>query len=195
PQAGSKRPIRCSRAWRFPDAEFETTFAAGLEHAVAARPAGARALVRIEVRGRAVAPRTGGLKARTSWAMPMKNSGRTVRPGKQGLYDPWYEHDACGVGFVVDMKGRKSHRILAQAIEVLRNLDHRGACGCEANTGDGAGVLLQMPHGFFKEIARKARLPALEPGAYGTGLVFLPRSPAKRRRLEEHFEHIVQSEG
>ena len=89
-----------------------------------------------------------------------------VRPGKQGLYDPWYEHDACGVGFVVDMKGRKSHRILAQAIEVLRNLDHRGACGCEANTGDGAGVLLQMPHGFFREVARKARLPALEPGAY-----------------------------
>jgi len=122
-------------------------------------------------------------------------SGRAVRPGKQGLYDPWYEHDACGVGFVVDVKGRKSHRILEQAIEVLRNLDHRGACGCEANTGDGAGVLLQMPHAFFREVTRKARLPALEPGAYGTGLVFLPRSPTKRRRLEEHFEHIVQSEG
>jgi glutamate synthase domain-containing protein 2/glutamate synthase domain-containing protein 1/glutamate synthase domain-containing protein 3 len=118
-----------------------------------------------------------------------------ARPGKQGLYDPWYEHDACGVGFVVDVKGRKSHRILEQAIEVLRNLDHRGACGCEANTGDGAGVLLQMPHGFFKEVARKARLPLPEPGEYGTGLVFLPRSPTKRRRLEEHFEHIVQSEG
>ncbi len=119
----------------------------------------------------------------------------TGRPGKQGLYDPWYEHDACGVGFVVDMKGRKSHRILEQGIEVLRNLDHRGACGCEANTGDGAGVLLQMPHAFHREIARKARLPLPEPGAYGSGLVFLPRSPTKRRRLEEHFEHIVQSEG
>jgi glutamate synthase domain-containing protein 2/glutamate synthase domain-containing protein 1/glutamate synthase domain-containing protein 3 len=116
-------------------------------------------------------------------------------PGKQGLYDPWYEHDACGVGFVVDVKGRKSHRILEQAIEVLRNLDHRGACGCEANTGDGAGVLLQMPHAFLKEVARKARLPLPAPGEYGTGLVFLPRSPTKRRRLEEHFEHIVQSEG
>ncbi|MGH8148485.1 MAG: glutamate synthase central domain-containing protein, partial [Steroidobacteraceae bacterium] len=120
---------------------------------------------------------------------------RPQGPGKQGLYDPWYEHDACGVGFVVDMKGRKSHRILEQAIEVLRNLDHRGACGCEANTGDGAGVLLQMPHAFFKEVARKARLPLPGPGEYGTGLVFLPRSPTKRRRLEEHFEHIVQSEG
>jgi glutamate synthase domain-containing protein 2/glutamate synthase domain-containing protein 1/glutamate synthase domain-containing protein 3 len=119
----------------------------------------------------------------------------TRRPGKQGLYDPWYEHDACGVGFVVDVKGRKSHRILEQAIEVLRNLDHRGACGCEANTGDGAGVLLQMPHAFLKEIARKTRLALPEPGAYGSGLVFLPRSPTRRRRLEEHFEHIVQSEG
>ena len=57
-------------------------------------------------------------------------------PGKQGLYDPWYEHDACGVGFVVDIKGRKSHRILEQGIELLRNLEHRGACGCETNTGD-----------------------------------------------------------
>jgi len=62
------------------------------------------------------------------------------RPAKQGLYDPWFEHDACGVGFVVDMKGRKSHKILADALQVLRNLDHRGASGAEVNTGDGAGV-------------------------------------------------------
>ncbi|MGH8325268.1 MAG: glutamate synthase central domain-containing protein, partial [Steroidobacteraceae bacterium] len=120
---------------------------------------------------------------------------RTGPPDKQGLYDPWYEHDACGVGFVVDIKGRKSHRILEQAIEMLHNLDHRGASGSEASTGDGAGVLLQMPHAFLKEVTRKARLPLPEPGEYGTGLVFLPRSPTKRRRLEEHFEHIVQSEG
>jgi glutamate synthase (ferredoxin) len=117
------------------------------------------------------------------------------RPGKQGLYDPWFEHDACGVGFVVDIKGRKSAQILQQAITVLRNLDHRGACGCEANTGDGAGVLLQMPHAFLREITRKARLPLPSPGEYGSGLVFLPRSPTKRRRLEEIFEQIVQSEG
>ena len=70
-------------------------------------------------------------------------------PPKQGLYDPRFEHEACGVGFVVDIKGRKSHRIVQQAIEVLRNLDHRGACGCEVNTGDGAGVLVQMPHRFL----------------------------------------------
>ena len=74
-----------------------------------------------------------------------EHSTRIAAPPKQGLYDPKYEHDACGVGFVVDIKGRKSHRIVEQAIEILRNLDHRGACGCEANTGDGAGVLVQMP--------------------------------------------------
>ncbi|HWG29972.1 MAG TPA: glutamate synthase large subunit [Steroidobacteraceae bacterium] len=117
------------------------------------------------------------------------------QPGKQGLYDPWYEHEACGVGFVVDMKGRKSHRILQQAIQVLRNLDHRGACGCEANTGDGAGVLLQMPHAFFQQVAKKDRLSLPGPGEYASGLVFLPRNPTKRRRLVEVFEHIIQSEG
>jgi len=118
-------------------------------------------------------------------------------PGKQGLYDPWFEHEACGVGFVVDVKGRKSHRILEQAIQVLRNLDHRGACGCEANTGDGAGVLLQMPHAFFQAVEpdSRLRLPLPEPGQYGVGVVFLPRNPTKRRRLEEHFEDIIQSEG
>jgi glutamate synthase (ferredoxin) len=116
-------------------------------------------------------------------------------PPKQGLYDPQFEHDACGVGFVVDIKGRKSHRILEQAIEVLRNLDHRGACGCEVNTGDGAGVLLQMPHKFLLEACRKARIALPEPGQYGCGLVFLPRDPTKRRKLEMQLGHIVQSAG
>ena len=124
--------------------------------------------------------------------IPRRSPGE---PGKQGLYDPWYEHEACGVGFVVDVKGRKSHRILQQAIQVLRNLDHRGACGCEANTGDGAGVLLQMPHAFFQQVARKDRLTLPGPGEYASGLVFLPRNPTRRRRLVEVFEHIIQSEG
>jgi len=67
-------------------------------------------------------------------------------PPAQGLYYPAHEHDACGVGFVVDIKGRKSHAIVSQALTVLKNLLHRGACGCEVNTGDGAGILIQMPH-------------------------------------------------
>ncbi len=119
----------------------------------------------------------------------------TGLPKKQGLYDPWYEHDACGVGFVVDIKGRKSNSILKQAIQLLKNLDHRGAAGSEANTGDGAGVLLQIPHRFLKEACKKAKIDLPGPGEYGCGLVFLPRDRIKRRRLEERFEKIIQSEG
>ncbi|MBI4561779.1 MAG: hypothetical protein HY724_07010, partial [Candidatus Rokubacteria bacterium] len=70
-------------------------------------------------------------------------------PPRQGLYDPGFEHESCGVGFVVDIKGRKSHRIVQQSLTVLKNLLHRGACGSEPNTGDGAGILIQMPHAFL----------------------------------------------
>ncbi|MDE2219815.1 MAG: glutamate synthase subunit alpha, partial [Gammaproteobacteria bacterium] len=120
---------------------------------------------------------------------------RHKAPPKAGLYDPQFEHEACGVGFVADIKGRKSHRIVQQAIEILRNLDHRGACGCENNTGDGAGVLVQMPHRFLLEAAKKARVALPEAGQYACGLLFLPRNPTKRRKLEEQFGHIVQSAG
>jgi glutamate synthase (ferredoxin) len=118
-----------------------------------------------------------------------------TRPGKQGLYDPQFEHDACGVGFVVDIKGRKSNTILRQAIQVLKNLDHRGACGCEVNTGDGAGVLMQMPHAFLKDAAKKAHITLPEAGQYACGLIFMPRNPTQRRRIEEVFARVVQSEG
>jgi glutamate synthase (ferredoxin) len=124
-----------------------------------------------------------------------QNSGRLGLPPKQGLYDPANEHDACGVGFVVDIKGRKSHRILQQAIQVLCNLDHRGASGCEVNTGDGAGVLLQIPHRFLQSVAQRDGITLPGPGEYGSGLIFLPRNASKRRKLEERFEQIVQSEG
>jgi glutamate synthase domain-containing protein 2/glutamate synthase domain-containing protein 1/glutamate synthase domain-containing protein 3 len=129
-----------------------------------------------------------------------KRSRRTRQPlqglpPKQGLYDPAFEHDACGVGFIVDIKGRKSHKILQQGIEILRNLDHRGACGSEVNTGDGAGVLMQMPHKFLAEAAKKARIDLPAAGLYGCGLVFLPRNGTLRRGVEERFEQLVQSEG
>jgi glutamate synthase (NADPH/NADH) large chain len=117
------------------------------------------------------------------------------RPAKQGLYDPWFEHDACGVGFVVDMKGRATHQILRQAIQVLENLDHRGAAGSEPNTGDGAGVLLQIPHTFLVDAAKKARISLPAAGQYGTGLVFMPKNATQRRKLEAKFAQIVQSEG
>jgi len=93
--------------------------------------------------------------------------GPNGRPLKQGLYDPQFEHDSCGVGFVVHIKGKKSHKIVRDALTVLLNLNHRGACGCEANTGDGAGILLQIPHGFFKEVARKDKIKLPPLGDYG----------------------------
>ena len=77
----------------------------------------------------------------------------TNHPVKQGLYDPQFEHDACGIGFIAQMKGAKSHEIVAQALTILVNLDHRGACGCETNTGDGAGILMQVPHKFMQQVA------------------------------------------
>ena len=126
---------------------------------------------------------------------PRAPAVRSERPGKQGLYDPQFEHDACGVGFIVDIKGRKSHQILRQGIQILENLDHRGAAGAEANTGDGAGVLMQMPHAFLKDAAKLARFKLPDSGQYGSGMVFLPRVPAARRKLEERFARIVQAEG
>ena len=74
----------------------------------------------------------------------------TAAPDAHGLYDPRYEHDSCGVGFVVNIKGQKSHTIVQQALQVVINLLHRGACGCEVNSGDGAGILLQLPDRFFR---------------------------------------------
>src|ERR1043165_309805 len=95
-------------------------------------------------------------------------------PPKQGLYDPQFEHDACGVGFVVNVKGKKSHEIIKQALTILLNLDHRGACGCEVNTGDGAGILMQMPHAFLKKVTAASGIQLPDEGQYGAGIVYLP---------------------
>src|SRR5262245_31372297 len=110
----------------------------------------------------------------------------------QGLYDPQHEHDACGVGFVVDIKGRKSHAIIRQALQVLKNLQHRGACGCEVNTGDGAGILIQTPDVFLRKVAPTPLPPV---GQYGVGLVFLPQAAEDRAAVEEIFARIVAEEG
>jgi glutamate synthase domain-containing protein 1 len=120
---------------------------------------------------------------------------RTRPPGKQGLYDPQFEHESCGVGFVVNVKGRKSHAIVQQALQVLLNLNHRGACGCEANTGDGAGILIQPPHEFLKLAAREARFVLPAAGEYGVGMVFLPHDAAQRAECEKLFADIAAEEG
>jgi glutamate synthase domain-containing protein 2/glutamate synthase domain-containing protein 1/glutamate synthase domain-containing protein 3 len=116
-------------------------------------------------------------------------------PPRQGLYDPQFEHEACGVGFVVNIKGHKSHAIIQQSLQVLLNLDHRGACGCEANTGDGAGILLQTPHAFFREVTRGAGFSLPSPEEYGVGMVFLPHDPAQRAECEKVFADIARDEG
>ncbi|MEK7782406.1 MAG: glutamate synthase subunit alpha, partial [Candidatus Binatota bacterium] len=116
-------------------------------------------------------------------------------PTKQGLYDPRFEHDACGVGFVVNIKGKKSYQIVEQALTILENLDHRGACGCEENTGDGAGILLQVPHAFFQHACDGLGFHLPEPGEYGVGMIFLPDDRKLRRRCEKTLEEIIASEG
>src|SRR6266700_3812676 len=116
-------------------------------------------------------------------------------PEAQGLYSPGHEHDACGVGFVVDIKGRRSHAIVAQALEVLKNLLHRGACGCEVNTGDGAGILIQIPHAFLSRECARLGITLPAPKRYGAGLVFLPRDAAQAARCRELLATIVAEEG
>src|SRR5215475_3471922 len=116
-------------------------------------------------------------------------------PPAEGLYDPRHEHDACGVGFVVDLRGRKSHTIVAQALGVLKNLLHRGACGCEPNTGDGAGILVQMPDRFLRRECARLGLALPPPGEYGVGLVFLPREPLQADKVRALLHSIVEEEG
>jgi glutamate synthase (NADPH/NADH) large chain len=120
----------------------------------------------------------------------------TSLPPKQGLYDPAYEHDSCGVGFVAHIKGQRSHQILIDAEEVLRNMDHRGACGCEPNTGDGAGILTALPHEFLQRVVKEdlgAALPA--PGQFAAGIVFLPMDEAERTKCKEVVNQIIAAQG
>ncbi|HZG57812.1 glutamate synthase large subunit [Paenibacillus sp.] len=116
-------------------------------------------------------------------------------PPKQGLYDPSNEHDACGIGFVANIKGVPSHDIVRQALLVLTNLDHRGGQGSETNTGDGAGILLQIPHRYFKKACIGLGFELPEPGDYGVGMLFLPQDAALRARCESVVEAIVREEG
>ncbi len=119
----------------------------------------------------------------------------TGYPAPQGLYDPSLEHDGCGVGFLVDLKGRKSHKIVRDGLTALINLDHRGACGCENNTGDGAGILIQIPHAFFKEKCKPLGIDLPEPGMYGVGAFFASPLVSQQGIGMRLFEQIVEEEG
>ena len=116
-------------------------------------------------------------------------------PPAQGLYDPANEHDACGLGFVASIRGEKSHSIVEKGIEVLTHLEHRGACGCDPETGDGAGVLIQIPHEFFVRECAAIGMALPEPGAYAVGMVFLPVGKLERLQCEGVVEKIIGEEG
>ncbi|NTV30173.1 MAG: glutamate synthase subunit alpha, partial [Candidatus Omnitrophica bacterium] len=116
-------------------------------------------------------------------------------PSQQGLYDPRFEHDACGVGFVVDIKGRKDHAIVQNGIKILENLTHRGACGCDPKTGDGAGIMIQMPDKFLRKVAAAEGITLPAEGDYACGIVFLPNEHQSRNIVEEWVEQIIHEEG
>ncbi|MEL6384662.1 MAG: glutamate synthase central domain-containing protein, partial [Cyanobacteria bacterium J06626_18] len=119
----------------------------------------------------------------------------SVSPVKQGLYDPQFEHDACGVGFVVQMKGKASHEIVEQALTILTNLNHRGAVGAEPNTGDGAGILMQLPHRFLQKVATAAGFTLPDKGQYGVGMIYGSPDPARRQQGRRLFEEVAAAEG
>ncbi|HQW19317.1 MAG TPA: glutamate synthase large subunit [Rhodocyclaceae bacterium] len=118
-----------------------------------------------------------------------------VLPQRQGLYDPANEHDACGVGFVAHIKNQQSHAIVEQGLQILKNLTHRGAVGADPKAGDGSGILLQIPDGFFREEMAKQGVPLPPIGEYGVGMVFLPREEASRMACQEEIERAVRAEG
>src|SRR5215475_3552266 len=106
-------------------------------------------------------------------------------PVPRGLYDPALEKDSCGVGFIADIKGRKSHKIITDALSILCNLEHRGAVGADPRAGDGAGILVQIPHTFFKRKAAEIGFQLPEPGQYAVGALFMPR--------EKPWHEVIQS--
>ena len=117
------------------------------------------------------------------------------RRQQQGLYDPAFEHDACGVGFVANIRGERSHDVVHKGIRVLENLEHRGACGCDPETGDGAGILIQQPDRFWRREAERLGLELPPAGLYAVGNVFLSTDPAQREWQVRRFEEIVRAEG
>ncbi|MBZ0218077.1 MAG: hypothetical protein K8F25_16085, partial [Fimbriimonadaceae bacterium] len=107
--------------------------------------------------------------------------------GRQGLYDPANEHDSCGVGFITKLDGTKSHKIVSDGLQILLNLTHRGAVGADPTAGDGAGMLVQIPHVFLSEECSKLGFELPEPGEYGVGFVFMPRNPESRDKIRQEI--------
>ncbi len=128
-------------------------------------------------------------------SLPTRRYSALVPVAKQGLYDPANEHDACGVGFVAHLKGDASHSVVRKGIQVLVNLEHRGACGCDPETGDGAGVLIQIPDQLYREDLQREGVDLPDRGSYAVGMIFLSRDPAVAARQEAIVEALVREEG
>jgi glutamate synthase (NADPH/NADH) large chain len=118
-----------------------------------------------------------------------------LRPSAQGLYNPSNEHDACGVGFVAHIKGKKTHEIIVQGLKILENLDHRGAVGADPLMGDGAGILIQIPDELYRTEMKKKEVNLPPVGEYGVGMIFLPKESASRLACEQELERTVRQEG
>src|SRR6195256_3339544 len=118
----------------------------------------------------------------------------TWRPPAEGLYDPSLEKDSCGVGFIANIKGKKSHQIVSDAINILCNLEHRGAVGADPRAGDGAGILVQIPHAFFARKTRELGFTLPQPGDYAVGAVFMPREKAWRKVIKSIIADQIREE-
>src|SRR5215212_4424873 len=116
-------------------------------------------------------------------------------PAAQGLYDPALDKDSCGVGFIADIKGRKSHRIIEDALTILLNLEHRGAVGADPRAGDGAGILVQIPHAFFARKAEALGFTLPQPGDYAVGYLFMPREQVWREAIQRIYVEQARYEG
>jgi glutamate synthase domain-containing protein 1 len=119
----------------------------------------------------------------------------TSTDSAQGLYHPTHEHDACGVGFIAHIKGQANHSIIEQGLKILQNLDHRGAVGTDTLMGDGAGILIQIPHKLYQEEMYQQNIALPPVGEYGVGMVFLPKEHAARQACIEELERVVKMEG
>ena len=116
-------------------------------------------------------------------------------PNAIGLYDPQSEKDSCGVGFVANIKGIPSHQIMLDAYHINSRMDHRGGCGFEENTGDGAGILTALPHAYFQKIAGEMPISLPEKGQYAVGNIFLPQLDEERRICKKTIEKVITEEG
>ena len=117
------------------------------------------------------------------------------RPSAEGLYDPSLEKDSCGVGFIANIKGKKSHQIVSDALDILCNLEHRGAVGADPRAGDGAGILVQIPHAFFARKAAEIGFKLPQPGDYAVGALFMPRETAWRKVIKSIIADQIKAEG